>query len=239
MAWSRDLAYSSRKNKLHLSSFHPKILHASLSTPTPLATAMTAPHCRYSRTDSDTTSHTSALALSGATAMTAPHRRYSHTDSATTSYTLALALSGAEVLCVAYEPSQIKQNAWAQVHGDYLQINAFPDLVVVEREENPHALQRKATGGATREVVRETAGWTRSGLTLGTSTSDSTRPVFPVWWKQQKVEGLDVTLDGPAVQCTQMDPGGWSDVSAWFIRAVNHVLDRSYFRRDSSINQLV
>ena len=38
---------------------------------------------------------------------------------------------------------------------DYLQINAFPDLVVVEREEYPHALQRKATGGgATSKVVR-------------------------------------------------------------------------------------
>ena len=45
----------------------------------------------------------------------------------------ALALSGAEVLRVAYEPSQIKQNAWAQAHEDYLQINAFPDLIVVER----------------------------------------------------------------------------------------------------------
>ena len=40
---------------------------------------------------------------------------------------------------------------------DYLQINAFPDLVVVEREGNPHALQRKATGGATSEVVRKTS----------------------------------------------------------------------------------
>ena len=59
---------------------------------------------------------------------------------------------------------------------DYLQINAFPDLVVVEQEEYPHALQRKATGGATSEVVRETAGWTRPGLTLGTSTPASTRP---------------------------------------------------------------
>ena len=38
------------------------------------------------------------------------------------------------------------------------------------------ALQRKATGGATSEVVRETAGWTRPDLTLGTSTSASTRP---------------------------------------------------------------
>ena len=70
-------------------------------------------------------------------------------------------------------------------------------------------------------VVRETAGWTRPGLTLGTSTSASTRPS----WRQSyiaamscgndaRVEGLDVILDNPAVQCTQRDPGGWSDVSA-------------------------
>ena len=38
---------------------------------------------------------------------------------------------------------------------DYLQTKAFPNLVVVEREEYPHALQRKATrGGATDKVVR-------------------------------------------------------------------------------------
>ena len=38
---------------------------------------------------------------------------------------------------------------------DYLQINAFPNLVVVEQEECPHALQRKATGrGAMSKVVR-------------------------------------------------------------------------------------
>ena len=40
---------------------------------------------------------------------------------------------------------------------DYLQISAFPDLVVVEREENPHALQRKATGRAA--VSGERDGW--------------------------------------------------------------------------------
>ena len=39
--------------------------------------------------------------------------------------------------------------------------------------------------------------------------------------------------------CMQMDPGEWSDVSAWFIRALNHVLDRLYFRRDSLVNQMV
>ena len=37
---------------------------------------------------------------------------------------------------------------------DYLQISAFMDLVVVEREGVPHALQKKATGGATSKVVR-------------------------------------------------------------------------------------
>ena len=35
--------------------------------------------------------------------------------------------------------------------------------------------------------------------------------------------------------CTQIDPGGWSDVSACFIRTVNHILDRSDFRR---VNQM-
>ena len=80
MTWSRDLAYLSRKNKLHLSSIHPKILHAALSTPTALATAMKASHCRYSCTDLDTI--------------------YYCTNSDITSYTSALALSGAEVLCV-------------------------------------------------------------------------------------------------------------------------------------------
>ena len=37
-------------------------------------------------------------------------------------------------------------------------MNAFPNLMVVEQEEKPHALQKKATRGATSEVVRETAG---------------------------------------------------------------------------------
>ena len=39
---------------------------------------------------------------------------------------------------------------------DYLQTTAFPNLVVVEREECPYALQRKATGErATSKVVRK------------------------------------------------------------------------------------
>ena len=41
---------------------------------------------------------------------------------------------------------------------DYLQTNVFLDLVVVEQEECPHALQKKATREATSKVIRETAG---------------------------------------------------------------------------------
>ena len=67
----------------------------------------------------------------------------------------ALAFSGVEVLCKA----------------DYLQTNAFPDLVVVEQKECPRALQRKATREVTSKVVRKTAGQTRPGLTFGMSTS--------------------------------------------------------------------
>ena len=57
---------------------------------------------------------------------------------------------------------------------NYLQTNAFPNLVVVERGEYPHALQKKATGRrVTSKVVRETAGWTQPCLTLETSISAS------------------------------------------------------------------
>ena len=87
---------------------------------------------------------------------------------------------------------------------DYMQINAFLNLVVVEREEYPHALQRKATGKATSEVVKEMAGWTRPGLTLGISSPASTRSS----WRQSyivmscgnnaRVKDLDITLDDPA-----------------------------------------
>ena len=58
---------------------------------------------------------------------------------------------------------------------DYLQINAFSDLVVMEEEESPHALLKKATGGAISEVVTKTAVWTRPSLTLKTLTSAFTR----------------------------------------------------------------
>ena len=41
---------------------------------------------------------------------------------------------------------------------DYLQISAFPNLVVVEREEHLHAIRKATRGGAMSKVVRETAG---------------------------------------------------------------------------------
>ena len=57
---------------------------------------------------------------------------------------------------------------------DYLQTNAFPDLVVVEQEEYPHALQKKTIKRAMSKVIREMAGRTRLGLTFVMSTSAST-----------------------------------------------------------------
>ena len=79
------------------------------------------------------------------------------------SHQSVLALSRVEILCVA----------------DNLLTNAFPDLVVVEGEEYPHALQKKATRGAISKVVRETAGRMRPGLTFWTSTSASTIYLTP------------------------------------------------------------
>ena len=112
--------------------------------------------------------------------------------------TLVIAPLRLEVLRVLRKPE------YKLLRKDYLQINAFPDLVVVEREEYPHALQKKATRRATSKVVREVTSWTWPGLTLGTSTPASTR----LFWQQSyiamscsnkaRVEGLDITLDDPA-----------------------------------------
>ena len=79
------------------------------------------------------------------------------TDLDITSYTSAPALPGEKVLCIAYEPLPIKQNAWAQAYENYLQINAFPNLVVVEQEGSPYALQKKAIGGVVVSGKRD--GW--------------------------------------------------------------------------------
>ena len=45
-----------------------------------------------------------------------------------------------------------------------------------------------------------------------------------------KEECLDVILDDLAVQYTQMGPIRWSDISAWFIKVINPVLDHANFK---------
>ena len=151
------------------------------------------------------------------------HSYLSCTDLDVTFHTSALAFSGEVVLRIAYKPSPIKQNAWAQAYKNYLQINAFPNLVVVEREGGSHALQKKATGRAV--VSDERDGWLDAAKPDSWDVNISfyrafsvwwrpafpvwRRPVFPVWWRRQKVEGLDVTLDDPA------DVRRWILVNGW------------------------
>ena len=118
-----------------------------------------------------------------------------------------------------------------------MQINAFPNLVVVEREGSPHALQRKVTGGAA--VSGERDGW------LNTARSDSWDVNISFYrllyvakvrlpYRVKTAEGRRSRRNSKWFSgCMQMDLGEWSDMSAWFIRAVNHALDHSYFRRDS------
>ena len=121
MSWSRDLQISDCTWSSHVSliitqpardlltsSFHPKILHASTSSSLP-------PLWTLLRT-------VSILLQS--------HLSYQ------LGYQSALALSEAEVLRVACEPNK----QFALIVGsrnDHLQINAFPNLMVVEQEEYP------------------------------------------------------------------------------------------------------
>ena len=74
-----------------------------------------------------------------------------------------------------------------------------------------------------KTTCRLTPFWTQPGLTLGTLTSASTRPS---WWQSYiaiscgnnaRVEGLNITL-GDLAGYMRIDPGEWSDISAWFIR---------------------
>ena len=142
--WSRDSDIESSFASNQTSNiFNPKILHASFS------------------------------------ASDLPRHRASHyclsqlpcTDSDTTSYTSALVLSGKKVLRVLQSQGQaVCLMAGSQEKTTYRSA-PFPTGGGGARD----ALQRKAIGGATSKVVRETAGWTRSDLTLGTSTSASTR----------------------------------------------------------------
>ena len=76
--------------------------------------------------------------------------------------------------------------------------------MVVERARYPYALQKKIIRGVPSEVVRETAGWTRPGLTLGTTTPASTK----LLWRRNyivmfysnniRVQSLDVILNNLA-----------------------------------------
>ena len=64
---------------------------------------------------------------------------------------------------------------------DYLRINVFSNLVVVEQEEYSHTLQKKAIEEATNKLIKKTAGQTRPDLTFRTSTL---APIIhhTTWW---------------------------------------------------------
>ena len=97
---------------------------------------------------------------------------YSCTDSVITPYTSALVFSGKEVPRVLQSRGQtVCLIAGLQEKTTYRSA-PFPSGGSRARD----ALQRKATEGATSEVARETAGWTRPDLTLETSISASIRP---------------------------------------------------------------
>ena len=64
---------------------------------------------------------------------------------------------------------------------DYLQINVFPDLVVVEQEGSPYALQKKATRGAAVNGVRDS--WQDAAKLDSLDVNISFYEVFPVLWK--------------------------------------------------------
>lgn len=66
--------------------------------------------------------------------------------------------------------------------------------MVVKREGNPHALQRKITRETIDKVVREIVGKAQPGLTLVTSISASTKSALIA----HMAESLDITLDNLA-----------------------------------------
>ena len=101
-----------------------------------------------------------------------PHLSYINLD--ITFYTLTLALSRAEVLCVLQSQGQAAYLiAGLQEKTTY---RSAPFLFGGDRARD--ALQWKTTRGATSEVVKETASWTRLDLTLRTLISASTRPLL-------------------------------------------------------------
>ena len=96
--------------------------------------------------------------------------------------------------------------------------------------------------GITSRSIKESHRWSRSERwerwLTGCGRPDSRDVNISFLLDQPRSSGnakekdLDVTLDNPAIQCTQMGPIGWSDVSVWFIRAVNYVLDRLDFEEE-------
>ena len=117
-----------------------------------------------------------------------PHRRYHLISLVPTRLLISTSFSWNRSLtrCMWAEQA-VCFDPWP-TREDYLQTDAFLNLVMVEREEYPHTLQRKTTGrGANSKVVRETAGWTRPCLTLGTSTSASII-YHTTWWVGVTVE---------------------------------------------------
>ena len=97
---------------------------------------------------------------------------YSCTNLNTTSYTSVLALSRKEVLRVLQSRGQAACLMAGLREKTTYRSAPFPSGGSGARD----ALQKKATRGATSEVVRETPGWTRPNLTLETLTSASIRP---------------------------------------------------------------
>ena len=130
--WSCDFDIESSFASNQTSNiFYPKILHASFSaSDLPCHRAPHRCHPHLPRTDSDTT--------------------YSRTDSDITSHTSALALSGAEVLRVLRSRGQAACLMAGSREKTTYRSAPFPSGGGGARD----ALQRKATGGATSEVVR-------------------------------------------------------------------------------------
>ena len=110
---------------------------------------------------------------------------------------------------VCFDPRLTRKN--------YLQTSAFPNLVVVEREKYPHALQRKATGGgATSKVVRRWLAGRGQAWPLGRQHQLLPGPPGGRVTSQQmscgnnaRVEGLDVTLDDLAGLRGRVLMNGW------------------------------
>ena len=85
---------------------------------------------------------------------------------------------------VRFDPRLTREN--------YLQTNTFPNLMVVEQEEYPHALRKATGGGVTNKVVKVITSWMRLYLILGTSTSAST--IYHItWWVGMMAEYLPIS----------------------------------------------